>query len=137
SEREITQAIHCACLEEVVARVPGGLDYKLGQFGAGISGGEKQRLALARVVIQGRPILVLDEATSALDADTKAPLLTRLAAFTADKLVLVISHDRAIRTWAGRRIVIRDGESLESRNELPSAERLDVPFNAEIVSDLA
>lgn len=121
TDADIEQAIYIACLEEVISKLPLGLDHRLGQFGAGFSGGEKQRLALARVVIQQRPILVLDEATSALDSETKAAILSRLAAFTADKVVLVISHDSVHRAWADRGLLIHDGTCVEFEDEHSSS----------------
>ena len=125
SESEILKAIHVACLEDVLAKRPEGLDCKLGQFGAGLSGGEKQRLAMARVVIQQRPILVLDEATSALDPHIKASVLSRLAEVTADKIVIVVSHDSMTKAWAGREVIVQEGRCVERQAEPKLPEGLD------------
>jgi ABC-type bacteriocin/lantibiotic exporter with double-glycine peptidase domain len=127
---DIEQAIYIACLEEVISKLPAGLEHRIGQFGTGFSGGEKQRLALARVVIQQRPILVLDEATSAVDSETKAAILSRLAAFTADRVVLVISHDSVHRAWADRGLLIQDGTCAEFEDEHSSSHRSDMQFTA-------
>jgi ABC-type bacteriocin/lantibiotic exporter with double-glycine peptidase domain len=126
SAQQLRKAIYCSCLEEVVARMPGGLDYRLGHFGAGLSGGEKQRLALARVLIQNRPILVLDEATSALDPEIKATVLSRLAEAAADKVVLLISHDSFSQSWATRGVWMNTGTPVEFWPGSTPRQRFDV-----------
>src|SRR5262249_16392621 len=73
------------------------------------SGGEKQRLAIARALLQERPILVLDEATSALDAPSEDRLLTRLEPWCADRIVIVVSHRLAVARWAERIIALSHG----------------------------
>jgi ABC-type bacteriocin/lantibiotic exporter with double-glycine peptidase domain len=113
---EIERAIHVACLDDVLKKVPGGLDYRLGQFGSGLSGGEKQRLALARVIIQERPVLILDEATSALDDEVRSRLLDRVSKVSTNKIALIIGHDSVISQWAERVVEVRSGQCFTSEH---------------------
>jgi ABC-type multidrug transport system fused ATPase/permease subunit len=110
---EIARAAAIAGLTEVVDKQPAGWDTMLGPMGSGLSGGEKQRLAIARALIQGRPILVLDEATSALDAASEDRLLTRLESWSAGRIVIVVSHRLAVARWASRVVVLSHGEIVE------------------------
>lgn len=79
-------------LDELVARLPAGLDTLVGDDGVALSGGERQRVALARAVLKGAPILVLDEATTHLDAATERRVLANLGPFLAERTVLMIAH---------------------------------------------
>lgn len=92
-EEALREAVHAAALEDLVARLPGGLDAPLGEGGAHLSAGERQRVALARALV-GRPrILLLDEATSHLDLATAARVRARLAALEPRPAMLVVSHE--------------------------------------------
>ena len=100
TDTEISKAIKIACFAEVIEKLPNGLNYKLGSLGTGLSGGEKQRLAIARAVLQNRPILVLDEATTGLDYLIKQRVLDNLAEYACGRVMLAISHDELVRRWA-------------------------------------
>ncbi len=113
TSNEMMQAAAIAGLTEIVEKLPCGWDTPLGPMGSGLSGGEKQRLAIARALLQERPILVLDEATSALDAPSEDRLLTRLEPWCADRIVIVVSHRLAVARWAERIIVLSHGEIVE------------------------
>lgn len=106
TDDEIATVLRISCLEDVVAKAPGGLSYKLGQFGAGLSGGEKQRLAIARTLLQRRPILVFDEATSALDLNTKADVLRHIQSYASERILIVVGHDLSGKELANREISI-------------------------------
>jgi ABC-type multidrug transport system fused ATPase/permease subunit len=110
---ELTQAAEIAGLTDVIQKLPAGWDTMLGPMGAGLSGGEKQRLAIARALVQRRPILVLDEATSALDAASEDRLLARLEPWCAGRTVIVVSHRPAVARWADRIVVLSDGKVIE------------------------
>jgi putative ABC transport system ATP-binding protein len=97
--------------EAALVRV--GLGDRLSHRPHQLSGGEKQRVAIARALVQARPILVLDEATSALDHGTENRLLTRLEPWSADRIVIVVSHRLAVARWADRVIVLSRGEVVE------------------------
>jgi ABC-type multidrug transport system fused ATPase/permease subunit len=113
---ELTRAVYVSCFNDVLNKLPDGWLHQLGPFGSGLSGGEKQRLALARALLQDRPFLVLDEATSALDPAVEAELLCRLKLHAKDKAVLLISHRPSHAEWADRVIVLEAGSVVPSRN---------------------
>ena len=106
SEEELRAAISAACLEDVVAEV--GLDVKLGERGVGLSEGQAQRVAVARALLSGAPILLLDESTSALDEATEAKLLENVSAMR-DKTVMIVTHRRAALTICDYTLCIADG----------------------------
>lgn len=78
TEEEIARALHISCMEEYMDSLPNGLDTVLGESGVGLSEGQAQRLAIARAILSGAPILLLDEITSALDAETEQMVLSRI-----------------------------------------------------------
>ena len=86
----------------------GGLDAPLGERGAGLSEGQTQRLAVARAIFSGSPILLLDEVTSALDAPTEAQLLRNLRSL-ADTTVVVVTHRPAALGLCDRAIEFDEG----------------------------
>ena len=92
SEEEIGKALKAACLEELVDEI--GLDAILGERGVGLSEGQSQRVAVARALLSGAPILLLDESTSALDEETEAKLLENISAMR-DKTCIIVTHRRA------------------------------------------
>ena len=96
-EEELYQALRVACAEEFVRELPHGLDTKLGEYGAGLSEGQMQRIAIARAVLSSRPILMLDESTSALDEGTEMDLLTNLRTMTNRTVILVTHRPAALR----------------------------------------
>ena len=89
------------------------LGHGLGALGVGLSGGEKQRVAITRALLQRRPILILDEATSALDAPTEHRILSRLERWCAGRIVIVVSHRLSAARWATRVVVMHRGEIVE------------------------
>ncbi|OAH42346.1 ABC transporter [Sphingobium yanoikuyae] len=91
---DMVDALHVACLDQRSASLPGGIDYRLGEAGGTLSGGERKRLSLARALLTGRPWLLLDEPTEGLDTATEALLIRRLRIWldrTGTGLIL-ISH---------------------------------------------
>lgn len=108
---EMQAALTVACLDDVVAQLPGGLDCWLGDDGARLSGGQRKRLSLARALLSQRPFLLLDEPSEGLDGATEARLIARLGewfAQTGSGLILV-SHRPAMRALATRQIEM-DGD---------------------------
>ena len=105
-EARLRQALRIACAEDFVLQTENGLDTELGERGVGLSEGQMQRLAIARAVFSGSPVLILDESTSALDAKTESSLLTNLKNMT-DKTILIVSHRAAVEKICSRVISIR------------------------------
>jgi ABC-type bacteriocin/lantibiotic exporters, contain an N-terminal double-glycine peptidase domain len=96
------QALRQAALDEVVRALPRGLDMPLGQRGQGLSGGQLQRLALARMYLADPRIVLLDEPTAHLDAATRDRVLAALARFAAGRTLVVATHDPAVVALASR-----------------------------------
>lgn len=90
-DARIRAALYAACADDFVAALPQGLNTQLGEHGAGISEGQMQRLAIARAVYSGRPVLLLDECTSSLDAATEQAVLQRLRELPG-KTIVIVSH---------------------------------------------
>ncbi len=102
-EELLSQALKIACADEFVCSLENGLNTVLGERGGGLSEGQMQRLAIARAIFSGRPILMLDEATSALDERTEQKLLANLKAMT-DKTVLIVTHRPAVLDICNKRV---------------------------------
>lgn len=111
--------LHLACqragLGEWLAKAPRGLDAPLGERGAQISGGQAQRIALARAFVRDAQILVLDEATSALDVHTEALVMNSVRELAAEgKTVLIIAHRMRTIRWVDQVAVLDAGKLVES-----------------------
>lgn len=96
TEEEIQQAVYVSAMDEFLPQLPLGLDTMLGESGAGLSEGQAQRLAIARAVLGGAPVLLLDECTSALDEETERKVLERLKALPGLTCIAVTHHPAAI-----------------------------------------
>lgn len=94
SDNEIMEAARISCADDFIKQLPAGLDTLIGEKGHGLSEGQIQRLAIARAILGGAPILLLDEASSALDENTEKRLLYNLRAMQG-KTCLIISHRQA------------------------------------------
>ncbi|MCV9940055.1 ABC transporter ATP-binding protein/permease [Boseaceae bacterium BT-24-1] len=118
SEDEIIEAARRARLDEMIARLPDGLDTVIGERGVKLSGGQKQRLAIARMFLKNPPILILDEATSALDTETERAIQASLAELSKGRTTLVIAHRLATIQDADRIIVIDEtGVAEQGRHQ--------------------
>ena len=107
-EIRLREALRTACAEDFVDALEQGADTVLGERGAGLSEGQMQRIAIARAVFSGSPVLMLDEATSALDSDTERQVLSNLRQMT-DRTVLIVTHRPAALSFCDR--VIRFSEA--------------------------
>ncbi|GLK67185.1 ABC transporter ATP-binding protein [Hansschlegelia plantiphila] len=113
AEADISDAIRRARLDDMVARLPDGLDTVVGERGVKLSGGQKQRLAIARMFLKNPPILILDEATSALDAETERAIQASLAELSRGRTTLVIAHRLATIRGADRIVVVDESGIVE------------------------
>jgi ATP-binding cassette subfamily B protein len=95
SDEEVRQAVRNAQLESLVERLPQGLDTPVGERGARLSGGEKQRIAIARALLQQPLLVILDEATSAVDVAVEREVLQAVDTLFANRTRLVISHRKS------------------------------------------
>ncbi|KAI9314851.1 hypothetical protein BX666DRAFT_1964047 [Dichotomocladium elegans] len=112
-EDEIFNAAKAAQIHEKILSFPDGYDTKVGERGLRLSGGEKQRVAIARTILKDPPIILLDEATSALDTTTERQIQQALSAMTKDRTTLVIAHRLSTIVNADLILVIKDGRVVE------------------------
>ena len=107
SDAELWHALGQARLESVVRALPDGLAHRIREDGAGLSAGEKQRLALARALLAKPGLLVLDEASANLDEATEAELTESLRALRGTVTVLVVSHRPQLLAHADQRLELK------------------------------
>ena len=113
-EKRLAEAVHVACLDDYVARQPLGLLTKVGSEGIGVSGGEKQRIMLARAAYKHPCYLLLDEATSSLDAENERRITEHIAQRFAGCTRIVIAHRLSTVRHADQIIVLRHGRVVEA-----------------------
>lgn len=109
TKKELQIAVEIADLEELLRRLPLGWDTHVGPKGNALSGGEKQRLALARAVLQNPFILLLDESTSALDAPSERRVFMNFARHFSNRTIVFVSHRISALKWVDRIIVLNHG----------------------------
>lgn len=113
TDEEIIAAAKAANAWQFISRMPQGLDTMIGERGVKCSGGERQRLAIARAILKNPPILILDEATSALDAESEKLVQEAIENLMNDRTVLIIAHRLATVKRADRIIVMDRGRIIE------------------------
>ena len=113
SHTEVMAAIEMAHLTKFVASLPDGVETKVGERGLKLSGGEKQRVAIARTILKKPTILVFDEATSSLDSQSEQAILTAINEVTKNRTSLVIAHRLSTIVDSDKIIVMNDGEIVE------------------------
>ena len=111
---QVKRACEVACAWDFVEELPLGLDTMIGEHGQGLSQGQLQRLAIARAVCSGAPVMVLDEVTSALDDATEAAVLANIASLPG-KTIFVAAHRAKAREFATMRLHVEDGVLTEAR----------------------
>ncbi len=114
SEADVRRAARLAHLEEFLAQLPDGLDTVVGERGLKLSGGEKQRIAIARTILKDPGILIFDEATSSLDSVSERAILQALREVAEQRTTLVIAHRLSTVIDADRIIVLDAGQVAES-----------------------
>jgi ATP-binding cassette subfamily B protein len=116
TDEEMRAACERAQVLDVIERLPQGFETNAGERGRLFSGGERQRLSIARALLKDPPILILDEATSALDALTESRVQAALAEVMKGRTTFVIAHRLATVRNAGRILVFQNGRIIESGN---------------------
>jgi ATP-binding cassette subfamily B protein len=116
TEEEVYRAAKMAHLEEFINSLPEGYQTQVGERGLKLSGGEKQRVAIARVLLKNPPLLILDEATSSLDTLSEQAILTALQEVSRQRTTLVIAHRLSTIRDANTILVMADGQMVESGN---------------------
>jgi ATP-binding cassette subfamily B protein len=113
SPEEVADAARRAAIAGFIQSLPGGFDTRVGERGLKLSGGEKQRVAIARTLLKNPPILILDEATSALDSRTEADIQATLEAIELGRTTIVIAHRLSTVVHADRIVVLEAGRVAE------------------------
>ncbi|BCL18911.1 ABC transporter ATP-binding protein [Streptomyces tuirus] len=113
TDEELHQAAKAAQIHDHIAALPDGYDTVVGERGHRFSGGEKQRLAIARTILRDPPVLILDEATSALDTRTEAAVQDAIDALSANRTTLTIAHRLSTVRGADQIVVLDSGRAVE------------------------
>lgn len=116
SNDELSQVIEDAQLSKLLESLPEGLETNIGDRGVQLSGGEKQRVQIARAMLKKAEIMIFDEATSALDSKTESLIQKAVANLLKDKTSIVIAHRLSTIREADKIILIKNGQVLEHGN---------------------
>lgn len=114
SRGEVENALHKAQCDDIIAKLPDGVDTVIGTKGVYLSGGEQQRIAIARVMLKNAPIIVLDEATAFADPENESLVQRAFEELSKDKTVIMIAHRLTTVRNADRIFVLKDGRIEES-----------------------
>ena len=120
SENEVMEALRKAQCMDIIDKLPNGIHTVIGSKGTFLSGGEQQRISIARAILKNAPILILDEATAFADPDNEAKVQRAFEELSGNKTVVMIAHRLSTVTNADRIFVLQDGSCVESgtHNEL-------------------
>lgn len=126
TEQEVAAALHAAQCDDIIAKMPDGINTVIGTKGVYLSGGEQQRIAIARAVLKNAPILILDEATAFADPDNEAKVQKTFSELAKGKTVIMIAHRLSTIANADCIYVVQDGQIAESgkREQLIAANGL-------------
>ena len=113
SAEAFSKASELAHCDSFIQKIPNGYEAKVGERGTKLSGGEKQRIAIARAILANNPILILDEATSSLDSLTERYIQDSLDSLMKDRTTLVIAHRLSTLSRMDRILVFDNGKIVE------------------------
>lgn len=130
SMEEIRAAARKACCDEFIMALPNGYDTVIGEAGGTLSGGEKQRISIARAILKDAPIVILDEATANVDPENESRLQMAIEALTQNKTIIMIAHRLKTVKNADQILVVDQGKIIESgtHKELVEAKGLYADF---------
>lgn len=114
TKKEVLKALHDAQCDDIAEKLPNGVDTVIGANGVYLSGGEQQRISIARVMLKNSPILILDEATAFADPDNETKVQEAFSAMSKGKTVIMIAHRLSTVTNADRIYVLENGKVAES-----------------------
>ena len=113
TRQEVMEALKNAQCDDIIEKLPDGIDTVIGSKGTYLSGGEAQRIAIARAMLKNSPILILDEATAFADPDNEQKVQKAFENLSKDKTVIMIAHRLSTVTNADRIYVLKDGAIAE------------------------
>ncbi|MBU1143204.1 MAG: ABC transporter ATP-binding protein/permease [Firmicutes bacterium] len=116
TEEMVQKAIHCACLEDFIEKLPLGLNTIVGEGGLLISGGERQRIGIARMLLKNAELFLMDEATSSLDNKTEEAVMNNVFKYYKDKTFIIVAHRLTTIQNADLIYVLDEGEIIEQGN---------------------
>lgn len=116
AEEKVWEAVRAAQLEEWVRELPDGLDSLVGERGGNLSGGQAQRIAIARAIAKDAPVVLLDEPTSALDGETTDALLRAMDRLTEGKTVIHVTHREETIQNYDRILTLKEGKLFEKKS---------------------
>lgn len=114
SREEVLKALHDAQCDDILEKLPDGVDTVVGAKGVYLSGGEQQRISIARVMLKNAPVLILDEATAFADPDNEVKVQAAFNVLAKGKTVLMIAHRLSTVTSSDKIFVVRDGKISDS-----------------------
>lgn len=116
SHVEVIEAAKKACCHEFISKLPDGYNTVIGEGGASLSGGEKQRISIARAIMKDAPIVILDEATANVDPENEKDLMDAIEALTKEKTIIMIAHRLKTVRHADQIVVVDKGRIVQRGN---------------------
>jgi ATP-binding cassette subfamily B protein IrtB len=114
THKQVVEAAQKACCHDFITALQNGYDTMLGEGGGTLSGGEKQRISIARAILKDAPIIILDEATASVDPENEAELQSAIGALTYDKTIILIAHRLKTVKNADQILVLDGGKIVQS-----------------------
>ncbi|MEW9122630.1 MAG: ABC transporter ATP-binding protein [Thermotaleaceae bacterium] len=116
SFEEVVEAARKACCHDFIMELPNGYETMIGDGGSTLSGGEKQRISIARAILKNAPIVILDEATASVDPENEHAIQQAISALIYDKTILIIAHRLATIQKADQILVVDEGSIVQRGN---------------------
>lgn len=116
SHEEVVEVAKRACCHEFISKLPDGYNTVIGEGGASLSGGEKQRISIARAIMKDAPIVILDEATANVDPENEKDLMDAIEALTKEKTIIMIAHRLKTVRHADQIVVVDKGRIVQRGN---------------------
>ena len=113
THEQVVEAAKKAQCHDFISKLPGGYETLVGEGGASLSGGEKQRISIARAILKDAPIIILDEATASVDPENERELQSAISELTKDKTIIMIAHRLSTVRNADQIIVLEQGRIVQ------------------------
>lgn len=113
THEQVVEAARKAQCHDFISKLPGGYETLVGEGGASLSGGEKQRISIARAILKDAPIIILDEATASVDPENERELQSAISELTRDKTIIMIAHRLSTVRNADQIIVLEQGRIVQ------------------------